>query len=56
MSGMDIIANRSFTLCIWKFKVFEFLTLIRSYAPFPFNAFVPKLMHVYLKTIYTRLR
>ena len=47
---LDLMANRSVTLDIWKFKVFVFLTKIQSYAPLPFDAFIPKLMHVYLKT------
>ena len=37
--GLDLIANGSVTLDIWKFKLFVFLTNIQSYAPLPFNAF-----------------
>ena len=46
--GVDLIANGSVTLDIWKFKVFMFLTKIQCYAPLSFNAFVAKLIHVYL--------
>ena len=49
--GLDLIANGSVTLDIWKFKMFVFLTKIQSYAPLPFNVFVPKSIHVYLKAI-----
>ena len=31
--------------------MFIFLTKIQSYTPLPFNAFVPKLIHLYLKAI-----
>ena len=35
----------------WLFKVFVFMTRIQSYAPIPVNAFVPKSIHGYLKSI-----
>ena len=50
-SGTDLIANGSFTLEIWKVKVFLFPAKIQSYAPLPINTFIPKLIHVYLKAI-----
>ena len=50
-SGMDLITNGSVILDIWKVKVFVFVTKIQSYAPLSFNAFVPKLIHLYLKAI-----
>ena len=50
-SGMDLIANGSVTVNIWKVKLFVFFTKLQSYAPLPFNAFVPKLIHVFMKAI-----
>ena len=50
-SGLNLIANGSITLESCKFNNFVCLTEIQSYAPLPFNAFVPKLILVYRKAI-----
>ena len=50
-SRLDLIANGSVTLDISKFINFVCLTKIQCYTPLSFNAFVPKLILVYLKAI-----
>ena len=45
---LDLIANGYVTLEIWLFKVFVFLSRIQSFAPLPFNSFVPKSIHIYM--------
>ena len=54
--GLDLIANGSVTSDIWKFNVFVFLAKVPSYAPIPFNAFVAKCIHMYLKAISRNLK